>query len=415
VHHVILPFSWKQSESVSSPLRGAPEGTPKKSSLRNSILSKTALWASPQARAKARTDEWLEIVTKSPSRAPDSVHPGADALGPPAGDRGPAAECPRTQGRKPGKKVAAPASSKGQQPKGEWLCGIGKLNTFVTGKHAPAASVRPRRSISGPLADEPCTVRKSISRRATDGFLPGEGAGGENDAEAVRGVKGTPALHRSMSLTCSRMEELGEELSRMQEDFRRSFGPELMRRSVSCASSAAPGCSAGEASGPQAEPRRERPPVAQTRPRYTPARRTSSASEKKAVLSAFPPATHATVLKRQGTRRGVPQSPAAPQRAVAGETAAERRGGRTPAAKAGPGGRQGLEAPSAAITPAKPVSASKAPRRQASAPKEAPRMYDFSPAPAGRQPGAQRANVAATPRSAVPTHRRPSKVRLGRL
>uniref|UniRef100_A0A061R3U3 ATPase AAA-type core domain-containing protein n=1 Tax=Tetraselmis sp. GSL018 TaxID=582737 RepID=A0A061R3U3_9CHLO len=212
-----------------------------------------------------------------------------------------------------------------------------------------------------------------------------------------------------MSLTCSRMEELGEELSRMQEDFRRSFGPELMRRSVSCASSAAPGCSAGEASGPQAEPRRERPPVAQTRPRYTPARRTSSASEKKAVLSAFPPATHATVLKRQGTRRGVPQSPAAPQRAVAGETAAERRGGRTPAAKAGPGGRQGLEAPSAAITPAKPVSASKAPRRQASAPKEAPRMYDFSPAPAGRQPGAQRANVAATPRSAVPTHRRPSK------
>uniref|UniRef100_A0A061QZJ2 Uncharacterized protein n=1 Tax=Tetraselmis sp. GSL018 TaxID=582737 RepID=A0A061QZJ2_9CHLO len=59
-----------------------------------------------------------------------------------------------------------------------------------------------------------------------------------------------------MSLTCSRMEELGEELSRMQEDFRRSFGPELMRRSVSCASSAAPGCSAGEASGPQAEPRR---------------------------------------------------------------------------------------------------------------------------------------------------------------
>eukprot|EP00192_Tetraselmis_astigmatica_P000744 CAMPEP_0117696216 /NCGR_PEP_ID=MMETSP0804-20121206/28558_1 /TAXON_ID=1074897 /ORGANISM="Tetraselmis astigmatica, Strain CCMP880" /LENGTH=1088 /DNA_ID=CAMNT_0005510347 /DNA_START=99 /DNA_END=3367 /DNA_ORIENTATION=- len=189
------------------------------------LLSPTSLpraapasWASPQAHAKTRTDEWLEVLKPSPALSGDSPHPKSAAKphvesevtsraslrngAPTPADM----SAKKRRAAQPMGVVGAEELSPRMPPGG--FCGIG-VRGRGRGSGRAALAVKPR-SVLRPLT--PRSASKANAESGIRAFLDDEKQGRVSLEERK--------LMRSKSV--ANIEELGAELQRMQAELRKS-------------------------------------------------------------------------------------------------------------------------------------------------------------------------------------------------
>eukprot|EP00873_Tetraselmis_striata_P045041 jgi/Tetstr1/465305/TSEL_010003.t1 len=363
----------KGKEYAVQPAPGAVtpgKGDTRRASLRESLLARAGCFPSPHALMRTRTDEWLDVVSRSPARPPASP-----SMGP----------CQPPAPTPPPQPLARPLAAAAAPP--------------------PAARGNPARPPRTPRrAAEDAMLSPRMMSLAGMGSRMGAGArrpsAAPAPAAAAAGAPRPPQQARGDPGAAAHMELLGAELAKLQNKLR-SSQEDAMRRSQSGMSSKQPSEDL-EARVAQAMSIR----AAAAKSSSTTPRRKEGAA--KVAIPKSPPATAYTKLMARGAPRTFKRQGVTPRRRDPAALGSATPKAATPGAgRAQPGPRTAAKRPAAAKpTPARQGYAFATPqarptrRAAAAAGQAAPATARAAPRPpAAALPATPAAAGSKTPRS----------------